>query len=122
MEQVLLDTNFLLTCIKQKIDSFEEIKLKGIKILIPKQVIDELKTLEHRDHKKSSYESQIALKLLKKEDFEEIDLQDTKTDRAIIKFAKKNPKVIIATLDKEMQEKIKGKKLIIRGKKKLEIV
>ena len=120
--KVLLDSNFLITCIKQKIDFFEEIKLMGIKILIPEQVINELKTLENRDRKESSYESQIVLQLLKEENFKEIDLHDDKTDRAIIKFARKNPKTIIATLDKEIQEKIKNRKMIIRGKKKLEII
>ena len=122
MKQVLLDTNFLLTCIKQKIDFFEKIKLMGIQIIIPKQVINELKTLEHRDKTESSYESTFALKLLKKEKFQKADLQDAKTDRAIIKFAKQNPEIIIATVDKEMKEKIKNKKLIIREKKRLEII
>ena len=120
--RVLIDTNFALTCIKQRIDFFEEIKLMGIKILIPEQVINELKTLENRDRKESSYESEIALRLLKKEDFKEINLNDDKTDRAIVKFAKKNPKIIIATLDKEIQSKIPNRKMIIRGKKKLEII
>ena len=120
--EALLDSNFLLTCIKQKIDFFEEIKLMGISIIIPKQVLNELKFLEQRDNSKSDSNTLTALKLLKKEDFNEIDLGDSKTDRAIIKFAKKNPEIIIATLDKELQCKIKNKKLIIRGKKKLEIV
>ena len=116
--EVLLDSNFLLTCIKQKIDFFEDTKLMGIRIIIPKQILNELKILEQR----SNSNARIALKLLKEEDFREIDLQDSKTDRAIIKFAKKNPSVIIATLDKEIQDKTKNKKLIIRGKKKLEII
>ena len=51
--EALLDSNFLLTCIKQKIDFFEEIKLMGISIIIPKQVLNELKFLEQRDNSKS---------------------------------------------------------------------
>lgn len=120
--EVILDTNFLLTCIKQKIDFFEEIKLMGISIIIPKQVLNELKILKQRDKSKFDSNAPTALKLLEKENFKKIDLGDNKTDRAIIKFAKKNPEIIIATLDKEIQAKIKNKKMIIRGKKKLEIV
>src|SRR3989344_2998743 len=118
-KRVLLDTNFILTCLKQKIDFTEESLFMGFKIVIPKQVIEELKILEKRGKK---YNAGFALKLLKKENFEEIDLHNEKTDRAIINFAKKNPEIIVATLDKKIQEKIPNKKLIIRGKKKLEIV
>ena len=46
MKQVLLDTNFILTCVKQKIDFFEEIYLMGIEILIPEKVIEEIKKLK----------------------------------------------------------------------------
>jgi len=120
--KVLLDSNFLMTCIKQKIDFIENLELIGLKILIPKQVINELKILKVRDTKKANNDAGTALKLISKESFEEIDLHDAKTDRAIIKFAQKNPKIIIATLDKEIQKKISNKKLIIRGKKKLEII
>lgn len=115
--EVILDTNFILSCIKQKIDFFEEIKLIGIRIIIPKQVLNELKILEQRGNSNA----RIAFKLLKEEKFKEVDLGDNKTDRAIVKFAKKNPSIIVATLDKEIQRKIKNRKLIIRGRKKLEI-
>lgn len=120
--RVLLDTNFILTCIKQKIDFFEEIELMGFGVIIPVQVLDELKLLEHRDKAKSDFFSSFSLELIRKNNFKKIDLKDKKTDRAIIKFARKNPAIIIATLDKEIQDKIKNKKLIIRGKKKLEII
>lgn len=122
MDRVILDTNFILSCIKQKIDFFGELEQEGYQIIIPKQVINELKLLKSRDKKQSSYESKLALKLLKKYKFKKTDLKTNKADKAILKFAKKHPRVIIATLDKELKEKIKNKKLIIRGKNKLEIV
>jgi len=108
--EVILDSSFILTCIKQKIDFFEE--LVGEQILIPKQVINEIKNLDNK----------LALKLLEKNKFKKIDLGKGHTDNRIIKFAKENPKTIIATLDKEIKNKTKNQKLIIRGKKKLEIV
>ena len=42
MKYAILDTNFILTCVKQKIDFFEDIKLMGFQIVIPKQVINEI--------------------------------------------------------------------------------
>ena len=99
---------------KQKIDFFEELYLMGIQILIPDNVITELKKL-----KKSS-----AITLLEKEEgkFKEIFLKGKIVDNSIINYAKENPDIIIATLDKDIQFKIRNRKMIIRGKKKLEII
>jgi len=113
MKQIILDSSFILTCIKQKIDFFEE--LVGTQILIPKQVINEIKNLKNSN-------SELALKLLKKNKFKKIDLGAGHVDKRIIKFAKENPKTIIATLDKEIKNKTRNQKLVIRGKKKLEII
>jgi rRNA-processing protein FCF1 len=114
MKQVLLDTNFIITCVNQKIDFFQEIPLMGIKIIIPEEVISELKNL------KKTFE----LKLLENEDekFKKISLSGKNVDNAIINFARKNPDIIIATLDQGIRKKIKSKKMGIRNRKKLEIV
>ena len=113
MKQILLDTNFVITCVKQKIDFFEE--LVGTQILIPEQVINEIKNLKNTN-------SELALKLLEKNKFKKINIGKGHVDKRIIKFAKEKPNTIIATLDKEIKNKTKNQKLIIRRKKNLEIV
>ena len=115
MKQVILYTSFILTCVKQKIDFFNEIELMGILILIPRQVIDELKRI-------SLQNSQVVLKMLKKKKFQEIDLKTKDVDLGIIKFAKKNKNTIVATLDREIKSKTQNQKIVIRGKKRLEII
>jgi len=112
--QVLLDTNFIISCINKKIDFFEDLKFKGFQILIPRQVIVELKKLK----------VELALKLLEKEKkyYKFITLNKNYVDKGIIEFAKNNPRSIIATLDKDLKNKIMNQNLIIRGSKKLEIV
>ncbi|MFH1325307.1 MAG: PIN domain-containing protein [archaeon] len=112
MKKILLDTSFILSCIKQKIDFFDELEMHGMKILIPDKVIKEIKGL-----KKES-----ALNILKANKFQKIELKGRNTDKAIINFANKNPEIIIATLDREIKTRIKNHKMILRGKKKLEIV
>src|SRR3989344_649113 len=112
MKSALLDTNFILTCIKQKIDFFEELRFMGFEIIIPNGVIDELKKLKQTS----------ALKLLEKNNFRKITLTGKNTDNSIINYAKKNPEILVATLDKELNNKLKNRKIIIRGKKKLEII
>ncbi|HOC97078.1 MAG TPA: hypothetical protein PKJ54_02240, partial [Candidatus Pacearchaeota archaeon] len=63
-----------------------------------------------------------ALKLLEKNEFKKISLQGKNVDNSIVKFARENPEIIIATLDKEMRKKIKNKKVTIRSKKIIEII
>jgi rRNA-processing protein FCF1 len=113
MKKVILDTSFIVTCVKQKIDFFEE--LLGTQILIPKQVIKELKGLD-------SSNSRLALAILKKNKFHEIDLGKGKVDNLLINYSQDNKDVIVATLDREIKKQIKGQKMVIRGKKKLEII
>lgn len=114
MKQVLLDTNFIITCIKQRIDFFEEITLMGIEIIIPEEIIKELEKLK----------KQSALKLLQneKDKFQTISLTGKIVDNAIINYAKENPALIIATLDQGIQNKIRNKTMIIVDRRKLEII
>lgn len=112
MKQILLDTNFIISCIKNKIDFFDYIEEEGYSIVIPEQVINELEGL-----KKES-----ALRLLEKNKFNMISLKGKIVDNSIINYAKANPNIIIATLDKELQRKIKNRKMIIRNRKRLEII
>lgn len=88
-----------------------------MKVTIPKQVIVEVEGLA-----KSRDDAKVALKLLKKNSFIEIDLKQKNVDNALIKFAEKNKDVVVATLDREIKKKVKNSKLVIRGKKKLEII
>lgn len=123
MKQILLDTNFILTCIKQKIDFFENLELMGLQILIPKQVIDEIEMIVNSKKKLHFRENaKLSLVLLKKNSFEKIDLGLQDVDKGIMRFAKQNPKVIVATLDKEIKDSIQNPNLVIRQKKKLEII
>ncbi len=110
--KILLDTNFILTCVRQKIDFFEDFYLAGIKVIIPENVIAEMEKLKRIT----------ALRLLEKNVFERVTLPGKNVDNAIVQFAKENPEIIIATLDKAMRKKIKNKKVTIRSKKIIEIV
>ena len=123
MKQVLLDTNFIISCARQKIDFFHEIPMMGFEILIPRQVFDEIEKLsKSRKSATLREEADLALKIMNRNKFTIIKLKRNDVDRAIIEFANENPEVIIATLDKGLQNKIKNQKMIIRGVGMLEIV
>jgi len=121
MQQVLLDTNFIITCIKQKIDFFDDLNFKGFEIIIPKQVIEELKKLSLKKGTAHSI-SEFALKYLKTEKFKTINLANKQVDEAIIDYAKTHEAVVIATLDYDIKYKINNPRMVIKGMKKLDIV
>jgi rRNA-processing protein FCF1 len=122
MKYVLLDTNFILSCIRKKIDFADEIKFLGLKIVVPTEVKQELKNLVEKSQKKFQEESKIALRILEKNKFEEISLGIKNVDNGIVNFANEHNDYIVATLDKEMQSKLKNHKLIIKGNKQIEII
>ena len=117
MKYVLLDTNFILSCIRKKIDFFDEIQSLGLSVIIPKQVTEEIRGLTN-----SKLEAETALKIIEKNEFRKVTLHGKIVDNGIVKMAKENEGWIIATLDREIKNKIKNQKLTIRGEKKLEIV
>jgi rRNA-processing protein FCF1 len=114
MKKALIDTNFIMTCVKQKINFIEELNFAGIKPLIPVEVLKELKN-NHAD---------LALAILKseKDNFEEIEIGAGHVDKRIIEFAKKNPRIIIATLDLEIKKAIINNKAVINEKKRIGII
>ena len=131
MKTTILDTSFILSCVKQKIDFFDYLKSEGFTILIPKQVLTELEKISLPNMKKASDQeaAALSLRIIMNNIFDKIDLNTIlsplrrkSVDELIIDYANKNPSIIVATLDKEMQRKAKNKKLIIRGKNQLELI
>lgn len=123
MKKAVFDTNFILNCVKQKIPFFDEVRFMGFKIVIPEEVLGEVKRLSKEGKKLHVREtSHIALKIIESEEFEKIKLNDINVDRALKEIAKKDKNIILATADRELKYKIKRPTLIVRGKKKIELV
>jgi len=119
--KILLDTNFVLECVKNKI-GLDELKIYG-NILLPIQVYSELQdiTKDKRQKAKNRAIAKLALQILDKENFKTISLEMDKVDDGIIKYVTRNDNLIVATLDKELKDRLDGiaKTLTIRNKKKI---
>lgn len=125
MEKILLDSSFILSCVKNRIDFFTEIALMGMQILIPEEVLREIGNIKNSKQKlKDKEAAEFSSVLFKLNNFKKIKLKTKNVDSGIINFAGKNPELIIATLDKEIKKKLKGKNklMIIRGKNQLEVL
>ena len=73
---------------------------------------------------KGGFES-CKLKILdsNKSAFEELNLTGKAVvDKRIINYAKENPQMLVATLDTQIKKATPNPKLVIRAKKKLEII
>ncbi len=114
MAEVLLDTNFIIACINQKIDFFEQLQFMGFSIVIPQQVLDEIVKL------KREFEA-VVLKEYR-DNYKVIRFKKGYVDKGIIEYAKKNPRTVIATLDRDLKKQLANPIIVVRRKKKLEII
>lgn len=123
-KKVLLDTNFLIACIKQKIDFFDEISFQGYEVLVPESIKKELRKIRDSKEQKISDRdaADIALKILKKNPHKKIKFNKKNVDQSIADFANSREDIIVATLDRELKKKINKNKMVIKDKKKLDIV
>jgi len=120
MIKVILDTNFLVYCAKQKIDYTEEISnlmKSGFELTTISIVVTELEKLAKEEKKLMDREAaKLALKILKTGAVKIIPAYGDNADGEIIKLSRGN---IVATLDRELKSKIE-RSIIIREGKKLE--
>jgi len=130
--KILLDTNFILTCAKRKID-FESLAEKlsdePLEWIVPQEVLNELGNLKDRKDLKGKDKESAALAFetlqsldncfvekISKKNIENIDI-------AIVNYLLKNEKIILATMDKGLKKRLAGRKfLTVRGTKNLAVV
>jgi hypothetical protein len=119
--RVLLDTNFILECVKNKID-LSELEIYG-NIILPVQVYSELQliSLDSRQKEKDKKIARLALQIIEERRFDKTSLGNEKVDDGIVNYVRRNENIIVATLDKELKDRLDGisKTLTIRNKKKI---
>ena len=111
--ELLLDTNFIVTSLKQKIPVFEILKkdFPEYKIIIPIEVIYELEKIKENNSSTimERESAELSLFLIKKGNYQNISLGSKNVDSGIINYLIKHPKTIVATMDRELREKLKKK-------------
>ncbi len=110
--KILLDTSFLLTAIRYKVDIFN--KLKGHNLIVLDGIKKELENLIKRK-KRGKLEAKIVLELLKRKKIKIKKAKKKIVDDAIV--AEKN--MAVATQDKELKSRLKERKIITIRQKRL---
>lgn len=118
--KILLDTNFILTCIKEKIDFFSKtncLTTEKIDWIVPQQVLNELGNIKDRKgtKQKDKEAAEISFELLKLINPKVVELKkNPNVDIAIVNYIL-DTDIVLATLDKELQQRVKNKILTIRN-------
>ena len=135
--KVILDTNFIIYCVKNKLDYVSEIEMllnEKYELVVPVQVIGELKKVSEKQKTKIPVEKRssrfkkttgkdkaaalLSLQLLEKyvneNKIKKIDLKSKSVDESIIKLAKIDKKNIVCTLDREMRHELPRVILVTR--------
>ena len=119
--EVLLDTNFIISCMLKKIAFLEELELMGFRVKVPREVLQEMKDLKKEG--KTSRRERIAIDLA----FEVIDQAKVKkmkvggrnVDLGLIEKGQQG--IYIATLDRGIKREIPNRVVIDSARKALKV-
>jgi len=126
--KILLDTNFVLTCAKQKIDFLSIANNtidKEIEWIVPQDVLNELGNIKDEEGTKIADKkaAELSFRIIEGLKPEVINLpgKNPNVDIKIVNYIISKD-IILATLDKNLKSRVKNKILTIRGKSNLELI
>src|SRR3989344_938855 len=114
--EVVLDSSFILSCIKRRIDFIEELEKEGFRIHVPLSVFQELKDLKKSDKigREGRANADIAMKMLENKKIKKIRIGGRTVDEGLIRKGKEG--VFIATLDREVKRNVPNRVVISNSK------
>ena len=108
--EVFLDSNFIISCLKRKIDFISELEGKGFKILLPREVFQELKDLKNKVSHEDRSAIEIALKMFESKKMKKTTLGNKNVDQGLIEKGRNG--AYIATLDAAIKREVQNKVFI----------
>ena len=123
--KIILDTNFLIYCAKNKLDYVEEIGNlinEGFELVVPMQVVKELESLRDDKLKKVSGRDKeacsLALQLLDVNKVKTVKVKGKTVDEGILNLAQEDKKNIVCTLDRGMRGRL-GRVILVNREGRL---
>lgn len=119
--EVILDTNFIISCVMKRIEFIDELEEMGFKVRVPRRVLQEMKDLktESKTTRAERQAIEIAFSLLDERKVKKVRIGGNYVDEGLIQKGKEG--TYIATLDREIKHKIPNKVVIDSAGKKLKI-
>lgn len=102
--EALLDSSFIISCLKKKIDFLSQLEEQGFVVKIPLEVFEELKDLRFRSPREERAAIDLALQLFEQQKIKKIRLGHKKVDEGLIDKGLQG--YYIATLDREIKRAV----------------
>ena len=102
--EVILDSSFIITAMKNKLDFVDLLKEKGFSVKVPREVLIELKDLRLKVSHEERVTIDLALSLIEKGNVRKMVIGKKKVDLALIERGKTGS--YIATLDNAIKREI----------------
>lgn len=117
--QVILDSSFIISCVRDRIDFLTQLTEQGFTPVVPKEVFQEIKDLRisNRISRDERIAVDVALEILEKGNVKKISLGSGKVDESLIKKGQEG--IFIATLDNGIKKKIPKKVVIFKAQNKV---
>lgn len=115
--EVLLDSSFIISCVKKNIPFLDQLEENGFKVYVPHEVIEELKDLRLSVRREERNAIEFALDLFEKRKVKKIKLGHKKVDHGLIEKGVQG--MYIATLDREIKHSIPKKIVIFDAQKRV---
>jgi len=126
--KILIDTNFAITCAKNKIDFpsvANDIIDEKIEWLVPQDVLNELGNIKDKTgtKEKDKKAAKLSFEVLQDLSPEIINLpgKNPNVDIKIVNYII-DKEIVLATLDKNLKSRVNKKILTVRGKNNLELI
>jgi len=114
--EVILDSSFIISCIRKRIDFLSQLEEQGFRIKVPREVLQEMKDL--RKNSRTSHDDRIAIdvafRMIERRKVKKMTFGSGRVDDYLIE--KGNEGRYIATLDAGIKNKIPNK-IVIFGSK-----
>ncbi len=115
--EVILDTNFIISCVMKGIDFFSQLEEQGFKVKVPHEVMDELKDLRLKVRRAERDAIELALEMFSRKGVKKMKLGHMRVDDGLVEKGKQG--YYIATLDREIKRKVPKRVVIFDAQKRV---
>ncbi len=115
--EAILDSSFIVSCMKKKIDFLSELEEQGFRVLLPREVFQELKDLRLKVKHDERAAIDAAFDLFNLRKVKKMTLGHEVVDRGLIAKGRKG--AYIATLDKVIKREVPNRVVILEAKNAL---
>ena len=110
MMEVILDSSFILSCAKRKIDFLSPLEEEGFKMVIPREVLQELKDAKEDLKQNEKIALNSIFELIEKRKVKKVGIGSGRVDEELIRRGKEG--IFIASLDKEIKRNVSNRVII----------